>query len=81
MGVPVARWGDEGTTGLPVDPLGIADGAIGVEVGAHQGVDPRLAIDDQIQGHRLMAVGRLGCPVRNDAVHRPEHMGDRAGAG
>ena len=72
---------DEGATRFPVDPLRVADAAIGVEFATHQGVDPGLAINDQVQGDRLVTVGRLGRAGRDDAIHRPKHVGDRAGAG
>ena len=46
----MARRGNEGSTRFPVDALGIADAAIGVEFGAHQGVDPGLTVNDQVEG-------------------------------
>ncbi len=81
VGVPVAWRGDEGATALPVDAAGVADAAVAVELGAHQGVHPGLAVDDQIQGNRLMPVRGLGGSGGHDPEHRPEHMGHGAGAG
>ena len=81
MGVPVTRRCDEGAARFPVDPLGVADRAIGGEFGAHQGETARRAINDQIEGHRLMPVRGLGGSSRHHPEHGPEHMGHGAGGG
>ena len=81
MGVPVARGSDEGSAGLPVDAAGIGDGSACIELGAHQRVAARVAVDDQIQGHRLVPVRRLDGPRRHDPEHRPEGVGHGAALG
>ena len=77
----MARRGDEGPTRFPLDALGIDNLAFGVDFGAHQGVAAGVAIDDQIEGHRLVPMGWLDYPGGYDSEHGPEGVGDRAALG
>jgi len=81
MGMPVARGRDEGSARLPVDAGGVEDGSVGAQLSAHQAVAAGIAVDDQIEGHRLVAVGRLGDTVGHHPEHGPEGVGDGAGGG
>ena len=44
VAVPEPGRGHEGAAGLPVHPLGVDDGAVGPDLGADQGVAPRVAV-------------------------------------
>ena len=79
VGMPVTGWGHKDAARLPVDSLSIVDRSIGLEFGAHQGVTAGIAGDDEIQGHRLVAVGGLERPSRHHPVHGPQHVGHGAG--
>src|SRR6516164_2721885 len=56
MGVPIARRSHEGEAGLPVDAHRIDDLALVVKLGADQRVAALLAIDDEVEGDRLVTV-------------------------
>jgi len=77
----MARGGDERTPRLPLDALGIDNVALRVDVGAHQGVTARVAVNDQVQGNRLVAMGGLAGSSRHNPEHGPEGMGNRAALG
>ena len=81
MGMPMARRGDEGSAGLPVDAMGIANCAVIAKLPARQGVTAGITVDDQIEGHGLMPMRRLNGPGWYQPEHRPEGVTDRTACG
>ena len=77
--MPVTWRRHERQARRPVDPHRVADLPIGVQFGAHQRIAALGAINDEIQRNRLVSVGLLNRPRRQDAVHRPQHMGHGTG--
>ena len=81
MGMPMARRGDERSSGLPVDAMGIANCAVIAEFPARQGVTAGITVDDQIESHGLMPMRRLDGPGRYQPEHRPKGVTDRTAGG
>jgi len=61
--------------------MGVEDQTIGTQLGAGERVGAGAAIDDQIKGHGLVAVGGLHRPRGHDAKHGPEGVAHGAGGG
>ena len=60
---------------------GVEDLSIPIDLAAHQGVAAGIAIDDQIDGHRLVPMGRLDGSIGHHSKHGPERVADRPGGG
>jgi hypothetical protein len=71
VGVPHAGRGDEGAAGLPVHPDRVGDVAAVVQPGAEQRVAAGADVQDQVEGHGLVAVRPLFLPGRQQPEHRP----------
>src|SRR5512135_1494866 len=63
----------------PVGTPAVDDVPSVVELLTDQSVAAGLAVDDEIQGDRLVVVGELNGAGGQDAEHGPDHMGDRPG--
>ena len=77
--MPEARRSDERRSRLPVSPLRVLDVALVIDLASDQGVAALLALDDEVQGDRLMPVRKLDGPGGQHAEHGPDHMRDRPG--
>ena len=66
---------------LPVGTLGVDDVPILVEIPADQRIASGLAIDDQVEGDRLVMVRELNFPLRQHAEHRPDDVSHRSRLG
>ena len=71
MGMPLTRWRNEGPAGLPVHPDRVDHVAAVVEAVAKQAVAAGLAIQDQVECHRLVAVRALDLSFGQQPEHRP----------
>ena len=81
VGVPPTRWCPERRGIPPVGADGVDDVSLLVEALAQQRVTTRLAVDNQVQGRRLVMVRQLDGAGRQHPVHGPERRRDGFGLG